>query len=103
MQNDTYLIAVRIDWNKGKFTPAKRKINTLASTGKTVDVNGQRFLKWNWLNRPEINRPDLDMWPVVVYGVNEDEANRRLANLFHDYKADGLEYQPAHEYEVKNP
>jgi hypothetical protein len=102
MKTDSYLIAVRVNYEKGTYSIAKRKISTLSSTGKTVDINGQRFLSWNWLNRPEINRSDLDMWPVVVYGVDEKEGERRLANLRHDYDSDGLTYEPALSYEDRN-
>lgn len=104
MTTDKYLIAIRPNFNKGTYSVAKRKIDSLSSTGKVVEINGQLFLSWKWLNRKAVNRPDLDMWPIVVYGVDESEAERRLANLHHDYnKADGLEYVPAQAYEDRNP
>lgn len=102
MKSDKYLIAIRPNFNKGTYSVAKRKIDSISSTGKIVEVNGQLFLSWNWLNRADVNRPDLDMWLIVVYGVDEAEAIRRLANLHHDYKADGLDYEPALDYEGRN-
>lgn len=103
MKTDKYLIAIRPLLNKGTYSVAKRKIDSISSTGKVVEINGQLFLSWNWLNREDVDRPDLDMWLIVVYGVDESEAARRLVNIHHDYKADGLKYEPALAYEDRNP
>lgn len=103
MNNDKYVIFGGPKYQKGVFNLAKRNLRTLASTGKIVEINGRWYVSWNWLNRADVDRSDIDLWPVLVYGVDEHEAKRRYANLRHDYKSEGLDYEPAKNYEVRNP
>ena len=87
---ETYLVAVHYDHSKKEFSTAKRKESSLASTGKIIThPSGMESLSWSYLNRPDVNRQDLDMWDIPYRGITDFEADRRIANIRHDYEADG--------------
>ena len=95
-----YIIAKRFNPFTKKYSVAKRKLATIASTGKIEEKDGNLVLVWNW--QCKIGRNDLSVWPIDSYGISDAEANRRVANIKHDFKADGYEYQPALDYENRN-
>ncbi len=103
MKTDKYVIFGGPKYQKGVYNLAKRNLRTLGSTGKIVEINGRWYISWNWLNREGVDRADIDLWPVLVHGVDEREADRRFANLKHDYESEGLDYEPALNYEGRNP
>jgi hypothetical protein len=84
-----------------KYSIAKRKIDTINSTGSVEKRDGNLVLVWHW--QKKIGRTDLAVWPITDYGITDAEANRRVANYKHQYDADGYDYVPAYDHEGKNP
>jgi len=102
-KNDQYLIAVRKDHTQKTFSIAKRKISSLGSTGKIVEQNGEQYLSWNYLNRNDVNRSDLDMWNIYHTNLPDFEADRLVSNIRHELEFQGYNKIKVHSYPESHP
>ena len=88
----------RLDHTNKTISIAQRCNDNSKNLGfKIVEKDGQEFASWNHMRR--INRPDLDMWPVLWKYVPEKDSDFYIQLLIRQYENMGYKYLQVKFYE----